>query len=167
MWYLHSDGYETAFLNRNSSSRPHAPVITADLEAGIGMRVRATTTGPWRLRRAGAIPPSPNGREGSSRKRPGARLNKITPRRGRQGPVQSVSTCSLRGGPEEGAIRAAFVRASERGCSPRQAFSRQATAQRSPGRSHPDTTSTAPAVELVRFARPSTRAWIGRTHTSP
>lgn len=48
MWFLLSDVYETAFLNRKLQALARTPLlISADLEAGPGMRFHDTTYWPW------------------------------------------------------------------------------------------------------------------------
>ena len=48
IWYLISDVYETALLDRKLQENARIPLlVSADLEAGLGMRFRDTTYWPW------------------------------------------------------------------------------------------------------------------------
>ena len=48
IWYLLSDVYATALLDRKLQENARIPLLVcADLEAGLGMRFRDTTYWPW------------------------------------------------------------------------------------------------------------------------
>ncbi len=66
MWFLLSDVYETAFLNRKLQALARTPLlISADLEAGPGMRFRDTTYWPWPMAVAATGDPALAEREGA------------------------------------------------------------------------------------------------------
>ncbi|HEX9149696.1 MAG TPA: glycoside hydrolase family 3 N-terminal domain-containing protein, partial [Thermoanaerobaculia bacterium] len=65
LWFLLSDVYETARLNRRLQSLAAQPLlVAADLEAGIGMRFQDTTNWPWPMAVAATGDPSLAEREG-------------------------------------------------------------------------------------------------------
>jgi beta-N-acetylhexosaminidase len=65
LWYLLSDVYETAVLNRRLQSLAKIPLlVAADLEAGLGMRFHDTTYWPWPMALAAAGDPALAEREG-------------------------------------------------------------------------------------------------------
>jgi beta-glucosidase-like glycosyl hydrolase len=65
LWFLLSDVYETARLNRRLQSLAALPLLVAsDLEAGIGMRFQDTTNWPWPMAVAATGDPSLAERQG-------------------------------------------------------------------------------------------------------
>ena len=65
LWFLLSDVYETARLNRRLQSLAEHPlVIAADLEAGVGMRFQDTTSWPWPMAVAATGDPALAERQG-------------------------------------------------------------------------------------------------------
>ncbi|MDQ6893695.1 MAG: glycoside hydrolase family 3 protein [Acidobacteriota bacterium] len=66
LWYLYSDVYETALLNRKLQENARVPLlVSADLEAGLGMRFHDTTYWPWPMAVAATGDPDLARRQGS------------------------------------------------------------------------------------------------------
>lgn len=65
LWFLYSDVFETARLNRRLQSLAARPLlVAADLEAGVGMRFLDTTNWPWPMAVAATGDPSLAERQG-------------------------------------------------------------------------------------------------------
>lgn len=65
IWYLLSDVYATALLDRKLQENARVPLlVSADLEAGLGMRFRDTTYWPWPMAVAATGDPGLAEREG-------------------------------------------------------------------------------------------------------
>lgn len=66
LWHLYSNVYEAALLNRKLQENARIPLlVSADLEAGLGMRFQDTTYWPWPMAVAATGDPDLARREGA------------------------------------------------------------------------------------------------------